>query len=142
MTPSQREAIVAEARSWLKTPYHDHGAVKGAGADCALYPLAVYRSVLGNLPDIPLPDYQMQWHLHRDEEKYLNCVRSLGAIEVETPQPGDFLLVHVGRVLSHGAIVLVWPDIIHAVNPRGVVYGNGLDVIDQGRRKHLFFTFA
>lgn len=140
MTSSQREAIVAEARSWLNTPYHDHGNLKGIGADCALFPLAVYRSVLP-LHEIEIPGYLQQWHLHRDEERFLNCIRDLGGTEVEQPEPGDFLLVRMGRVFSHGAIVIGWPSIIHAVNPRGVILDAGPDVIDSGRRKHLFFTF-
>ena len=115
MTPAQRQAVVAEARSWLRTPYHDHGRVKGAGADCALFPLEVYTTVLG-LTAPPIPRYVMQWHLHRDAEMYLDYVRAFGAIEIaETEaQPGDFVLWRVGRVYSHGAIIVDWPHVIHA----------------------------
>ncbi len=30
-----REMIVAEAREWVGTPFHDQAAIKGIGADCA-----------------------------------------------------------------------------------------------------------
>lgn len=30
-----REKILAEARTWLGTPFHHQGRVKGVGADCA-----------------------------------------------------------------------------------------------------------
>lgn len=125
MTDEQRVSVVAEAESWLRTPYHDHGRMKGAGADCALFPLDVYTTVLG-LDAPPLPTYVMQWHLHRAEEMYLSYVRGLGAVEIAEEQlrPGDFALWRVGRVYSHGAIVTEWPKIIHAVNPRGVIRGD------------------
>ena len=141
MTAIQRKAIIAEAESWLRTPYRPNASVKGAGADCAMMPLAVYRSVL-NLPLVDLPDYQMQWHLHRNAELYLDIVRALGAVEVAEPQPGDFAIWKLGRVYSHGAIVTAWPEIIHAVNPRGVVRGNALTDELVMNRTPLFFTFV
>jgi cell wall-associated NlpC family hydrolase len=33
---SIRAAVVAEARSWLGTPFHHQGRVKAAGVDCAM----------------------------------------------------------------------------------------------------------
>jgi cell wall-associated NlpC family hydrolase len=143
MTPDQRKAVVAEARTWERTPYHDHGNVKGAGADCALFPLHVYRRVLA-LPEIQIPKYQQQWHLHHSEELYLNYVRALGAIEISAPDSGDFVLWRIGRVYSHGAIVIAWPRIIHAVNPRGVIQGDASIDEKMSRTavsKPLFFTF-
>jgi cell wall-associated NlpC family hydrolase len=145
MTPEQRAAVIAEAKSWIRTPYHTNAAVKGAGADCALLPLAVYSEVLGWDPP-SLPKYVMQWHLHRDEEKYLNYVRSLGAVEITLAdlQPGDFVLWRVGRVYSHGAIVIAWPKVLHAINPRGVVYGDVSrdEMLNRTAvTKPLYFTF-
>jgi cell wall-associated NlpC family hydrolase len=145
MTPEQRTAVVAEAESWLRTPYHTNAAVKGAGADCALMPLAVYTAVL-RLCAPPLPKYVMQWHLHQREEKYLAYVRDFGAIEIaeDDLQPGDFALWRVGRVYSHGAIVTAWPHIIHCVNPRGCLRAN-VAIDEKLNRtaitKPLFFTF-
>lgn len=41
----QRAAVVAEARSWIGTPYHNCADVKGAGVDCGNEdPLQVTRS--------------------------------------------------------------------------------------------------
>jgi NlpC/P60 family putative phage cell wall peptidase len=145
MTPEQRTAVIAEAESWIRTPYHSNAAVKGAGVDCAMLPLAVYTAALGMDPP-KLPQYAMQWHLHRDEEKYLATVRDFGAVEIpfEELQPGDFVLWHIGRVYSHGAIVIKWPKIIHAVNPRGVVYGDVScdEMLNRtGTTKPLYFTF-
>ena len=147
MTPDQRNAVVAEARSWLRTPYHDHGRIKGVGADCALMPLDVYSAALfptlGIVPPQP-PDYVQQWHLHRSEERYLGYVQQLGAVPVEAPQPGDFVLFRIGRVYSHGGIVVAWPWIIHAVNPSGVELAD-VSIDERLNRtaisQPLFFTF-
>lgn len=38
MTPlelQQRAAVIAEAESWLSTPYHHEARIKGHGVDCA-----------------------------------------------------------------------------------------------------------
>ena len=140
MTPEKRDRLIAEALTWIGTPYHDHGAVKGAGADCALMPLAVYRAVL-SLPAIDPPKYVMQWHLHRGEELYLNYVLALGGKEVRKPERADFVLWQVGRVFSHGAIVLEWPRVIHAVNPFGVVISDASTDGRLMRKERRFFTF-
>lgn len=41
-----RAALVAEARSWVETPYAPYGREKGVGADCIFFE-AVARTVLG-----------------------------------------------------------------------------------------------
>lgn len=144
MTPSQQIAIIAEAESWLRTPFHDHGCVKGAGADCALFPLDVYSRVLG-VAKPPVPKYVQQFNLHRSEEVYLETVRAFGAIEIPESeiQPADFVLWRIGRCYSHGAIITAWPKIIHAVNPRGVIRDDvSRDAGLSGNRARLFFTFV
>lgn len=140
MTPEQRQAVIDEARSWLRTPYRSNARLKGVGADCAMFPLDVYATVL-DLPPATIPRYQAEWHLHHSQEVYLDTVRALGAREVAQPSPGDFVLWRVGRVYSHGAIVLGWPDIIHAVNPSGVLLASAAtDALLMRARSPLFFT--
>ena len=118
----QRRAVVNEAKSWLNTPYHHLARVKGAGADCAQLPIAVY-SAAGLVPDFDPGNYVAQWFLHHDTEKYLEqverfatlCGNYLNCREiVSNPLPGDFLVYKFGRTYSHGAIVIKWPLIIHA----------------------------
>ncbi len=130
-----RAKIVSIARSWLLTPYHSMGRVKGAGVDCGMLPLAVYHEagILAEIPEVPY--YPLDWAAHRDEERYLEfverMVRENGWKEVppppeRTPLPGDFLLFHFARVYSHGVIVAEWPECIHAHVSRGVVLVNAL----------------
>lgn len=108
-----RAAIVAEARTWLRTPYHHRARVKGAGVDCAMLLAEVYERV-GLIPHVsPLP-YPMDWHLHRGEERYLKWVEQYAG-SVSQPLPGDIALWRFGRCFSHGAIVVEWPMVIHAI---------------------------
>lgn len=126
LTAEQRERIVRAAREWLGTPYHHHGRVKGAGADCAMFPLSVFQEC-GLLPlNYRPPQYSVQWHLHRSEELYLSEVRKFCIEIAGPPQPGDFVVFRFGRTFSHGAIVLHWPLIIHSYIPRGVLLSNAL----------------
>lgn len=134
----QRALVVEEARTWLRTPYHHMGRVKGAGVDCAMLLLEVYEKC-GLIPHIELPHYPMDWALHRSEEKYLGWVEKY-AVKVERPLPGDVALYRFGRCVSHGAIVIGWPEIIHAHLPdRCVVLGDGTQGQLAGRL-HGFYS--
>jgi cell wall-associated NlpC family hydrolase len=109
-----RAAIVTEAISWERTPYHPHARLKGIGVDCAQFPAAVYEAA-GLVPHLA-PEYSAQWMLHRDEEHFLAWVTP-HATEISRGQlgPGDFVIWKFGRVFSHGAIVIEPPEVIHAV---------------------------
>jgi cell wall-associated NlpC family hydrolase len=39
---AQRATVVAEARSWIRTPYHNCADVKGAGVDCGMLLVRVF----------------------------------------------------------------------------------------------------
>jgi len=121
--PERRSAVLLEARRWIGTPYHHMGRVRGVGADCATFPAEVYAAA-GVIAPVSIAFYPPDWHLHRDAENYLARVLE-HAIEVELPQPGDFVLWRIGRAFAHGAIVLAWPRIVHAVVGIGVIEDDG-----------------
>src|SRR5438874_8983310 len=80
---AQRELVCAIARQWIGTPYHHMGRVKGAGVDCAMFPLEVYRKA-GLVDDIEVPFYPQDWMLHRSDETYLGIVQQ-HASEIKDP---------------------------------------------------------
>jgi cell wall-associated NlpC family hydrolase len=126
MTSDKRAEIIRAAREWLGTPYHHHARIKKAGADCAMFPLAVYQEC-GVLPaDFQPPAYSMQWHLHHSEEIYLQIIAPFTQEKSSEPLPADFVVFKFGRAFSHGAIVVEWPLIIHSYIPRGVLLGDAL----------------
>ena len=122
----QRSAVITEAMSWLRTPHHNHACIKGAGVDCGQFPIAVYEAA-GVIPHIDVPPYPPDFHLHSGREWYLGIVEQFGR-ELPSdaiPKKGDFVLYKIGRVFSHGAIVIEWPTIIHAYVGQGVVIADG-----------------
>lgn len=138
----QRAAVIAEAKTWLRTPFVDCARVKGAGVDCGQFIAAVYERV-GIFKSIPTEPYSPQWHLHQEEEMYadelLKYCREIAEAEVK---PGDIALYWAGKCHSHGAIVIDWPvQIIHAVKTmRGVVYSDPIRDRFLTNRKRRFFS--
>ncbi len=139
---AMRERIVAEATSWLGTPYHHMGRVKGAGVDCLQILIAVYSAV-GLMPAIEPGYYPGDWMLHRDEERYLS-----GALqhaqplpEGAAPQPGDVVLYRFGRCFSHSAIVLDAQRYLHAYIHQGVVLADPAQPPLAGRPSRCFTFF-
>jgi cell wall-associated NlpC family hydrolase len=142
----QRDAIVAEARSWIRTPHHNGARIKGVGVDCGQFPLAVYEAA-GMLPKVETDRYSPQFHLNRDKEWYLQFCQELG-LELppgEKPKRGDFAIYRIGFIYSHGAIIVKWPHIIHALYGVGVITDNaetGAFTFNKDRTKRdvKFFT--
>ncbi len=137
LTAAQRSDIVRAAKEWLGTPYHHHARVKHAGADCAMFPLAVYQECDVLPRDYKPPQYSVQWHLHRSEELYLKELENF-VVEIDTPpQPADFIVFRFGRTYSHGAIVVEWPIVIHSYIPHGVLLSDALrdgDLLGRDRK--------
>jgi cell wall-associated NlpC family hydrolase len=133
----QRQAVITEALSWERTPHHNGASIKGHGVDCGRYPVAVY-SACGLIPAIDIPRYSHQFHLHSDVEWYKSIVEAHGSL-VENPLPGDFALYKIGRIYSHGAIVVEWPRIIHAWIGIGVTQDMG-DKGHLANKKVLFYS--
>lgn len=130
----QRLEVVQEALTWLGTPWHHQGRVRGAGVDCGMLPMEVYAAC-GLVPQLPTPEYSHDFHLHRGEEFYLQLVEEHASKVARPPLPGDLALFRFGRVLSHGAIVIAWPCIIHSYLPaHAVVLDDAEANLDLGQR--------
>ncbi len=134
----QRTAVIAEAMTWLRTPYLHRGAVKGAGVDCAFFLIEVYAAV-GMIERFDPGYYPMDFMRHRDDERYLGWVDKFGHV-VTDPLPGDVAVYKFGRSFSHGAIVLDWPNIIHSHRREGgVVLARG-DGGELAKRDVVFYS--
>lgn len=118
-----QQLAVNEAKTWLGTPYHHQGRVKGAGADCGTLLCEVFETV-GLMEHLDPRPYPQDWHLHQMGQRYLELVRQ-SCYEVDTPEPGDIVLYHFGKCISHGAIVVEWPTVIHAYLRQGVILSDG-----------------
>lgn len=135
-----RAAIVAEAMSWLGTPYHHHADIKGAGVDCAMLLVRVYQACgLTPLDFDPRP-YSQQWHLHRSEELYLEWLQVAGAVQTHAPQAGDVAIWRFGRTYSHAAILIDSTQVVHALQESGAVTINRLTDAPLANRECKFYS--
>lgn len=123
MKEKKQKNAVKEALTWLGTPYHHQGRIKGVGVDCGTLICEVYEKV-GLMNHLDPRPYPQDWHLHQMGERYLEHVKSV-CFEVEDPQPGDIVLYKVGLCASHAGIVIEWPMIIHSFLKSGVILQDG-----------------
>lgn len=138
MSSEQRAQVVHEALSWVGTPYHHMGRIKGAAVDCGMLLMEVYEAC-GILPHIEVPFYEHDWNMHRTRPLYLEKVME-HARRVDVPQPGDIAVFKYGYCVSHGAIVVQWPKIVHAFVQLGVVTDNCETNLDLGERVAGFYS--
>jgi cell wall-associated NlpC family hydrolase len=131
---ARRAAVIAEALTWLGTPYHHQGRVKGAGVDCGMLLVEVYAAC-GEITAMDAGNYACDWHLHRSEEKYLEHVLSV-AHEIDAAQPGGIAVFQFGRTYSHGAICIGDNKLIHSYRERGceITTFDDCELVERPRR--------
>lgn len=137
-----REAIIKEALTWVKTPWHHRACVKGAGVDCVFLLVGVFNQVgLTKIVDADIPYYPQDIMMHQNNETVLDAISKYGH-EVITPKPGDVAVWKFGRIFSHAAIIVDWPMIVHAHQRTGlVVIDDGLNV-EFAKREVKFFSMV
>ena len=122
-----RAAAVAEALSWLGTPYHHHGRIKGVGVDCAMLLAEVFeRAGAVEHVDIGPADYPHDWHLHNVRELFADWLARYAdpLPPEEPPLLADVGLWRYGLTASHGGIVVepgASPLIVHSYLRLGVI---------------------
>jgi cell wall-associated NlpC family hydrolase len=137
---NQRQRVVAEAETWLRTPYHHMGRVKGGGTDCLMLLAEVYAAA-GVIGHVEVPFYPPDWNLHRDAERYLQGLMRYAREIDGPPWKGDVAVFKFGRCFAHGAIVSAWPQIIHAWCDAGVVFADAQQAPLSGRQVRFFDPF-
>lgn len=141
---AQRAAIVAEARGWLGTPYHNCADIRGVGVDCGMLLVRVFVDA-GLCPPFDPRPYPIDWHLHRSDERYLGFVFDRSA-QVAEPQAGDVMVFRYGRCYSHGGLVTKADPltIVHAYHPAHRVLEEEIGhntILCEPRRQPRFFSF-
>lgn len=114
-----RAEIVAEVLTWERTPWRHASAVKGAGVDCARLLIEVYAK-LGLIEHFIPEMYPQDFALHSNTERFLQTLERY-AIQIEKPKKGDVAVWKYGKCFSHGAIIINYPQIIHAKMEEGVI---------------------
>lgn len=109
-----RAEVVAEARTWLSTPFHHNAEIKGVGCDCG----GLLRGVsiaLGLLPAdyATLPEAQPFLAYGRQPDGVqlrLACDTFMTPIARDAMQPGDVILIRWDQDPQHLAILA---DYVH-----------------------------
>jgi len=125
----ERGAIVAEARTWMGTPFHHGQALKGVGCDCIGLVVGV-ASALG-VAEVPawLADARFRGYARQPEPKRLlaACSEYLDELPLECVQLGDILQYTFAKEPMHFAIVSRTEPryVIHGYQRAGAVVENG-----------------
>lgn len=113
-----REQIVTEARTWIGTPFHHQGRVKGVGGDC----IAVIAKTAHNL-DISQFDTVNYSRQPDPEEMGRLLDEHLDRITLAEVDLGDILWLKFERHAQHlGIVTQLEPTlmIVHAFNWPGI----------------------
>jgi NlpC/P60 family putative phage cell wall peptidase len=106
-----RDLIIAEARSWIGTPFHHQGRVKGAGVDCIGLGIGVGKA-LGLVP----PEFEFTGYRRTPTGRTLiDVMRDSGLVdEVYEPHPGDILVFKIDQDPQHVAFLTDSNTLIHS----------------------------
>jgi NlpC/P60 family putative phage cell wall peptidase len=118
-----REAVLAEAREWIGTPYQHQASVKRVGCDCLGLVRGVWRALYGEEPEAT-PAYTPDWAERTGAETLLAAAQNyLRQVAVVDARPGDVLLFRMDArsPVKHAAILDDEARIIHAYWGRAVV---------------------
>jgi len=131
--------VVAAARGWLGTPYHDQASVRGVGCDCLGLVRGVWRELYGPEP-MPIPPYSRDWGETGTREPLAEAAR---LVMLQLPpnavMSGALLLfrMRAGAVAKHCGVVTAPDRFIHAYERSGVVEVP----LDAAWRRRIAFAF-
>lgn len=140
-----RAAIVAEARSWIGTPYRHQASLKGAGCDCLGLIRGVYRTFYGSETE-PITPYSPYWAEETGEETLRDAARrhlnEINATPLRDGAPldlGNVILIRVrDRGIAKHAAIASGPDsIIHAYERHAVAE----DALPVAWRRRIAYAF-
>ncbi|MFC3086635.1 peptidase [Tabrizicola soli] len=135
--------VVAEARSWIGTPYLHQASAQGAGADCLGLLRGLWRSIHGKEPEA-VPPYTEDWAEPDRREVLLEAARRwLVERPLALEAPGDVLLFRMrsGGIAKHLGIqseIGTEARFIHSYSGQGVVESP----LSQPWRRRIAARFA
>jgi hypothetical protein len=146
MNDIERAAIVAEAKTWIDTPYRGWSCMKGCGCDCMQLLAGVFLNT-GHVTKEALAalipqTYSLNIGQHKEDTEYIDGV---GKFMQEIPEaevkPGDVVMYKLDLAFTHAAIVVEWPTyIIHALARHGVCGAHGIAEPIISNKPRRFFT--
>lgn len=117
------DCVLAEAESWIGTPYRHGASLKGVSCDCLGLVRGVWRALYGGEPENTGP-YAPDWGEARGQERLLDAAtRHMVRREAGEPQPGDLLIFRWRSDVAakHLGIMTRENRFIHAYEGHGVL---------------------
>lgn len=116
-----RAEFVAEARTWLKTPYQHQGRLKGVACDCI-------GLVIGVSHALGLTDYDITGYSKRPDGRLRPVMESqLEMVPLAAADAGNIVLFQWNAAPLHVGIFTDKSHIIHAYLPNRAVVENIID---------------
>ena len=131
--------MIAAARSWLGTPYHDQASLKGVGCDCLGLARGVWREVVGHEP-VTLPPYSRDWGETGTREVLVEAAaRVLIRIPIAAAGPGAVILFRMreSAIVKHVGIVSGPDRFLHAYERLGVIE----EALSPAWQRRIAFAF-
>ena len=131
--------VVAVARSWLGTPYHDQASLRGVGCDCLGLARGVWREVVGDEP-FPIPPYSRDWGETGPHEVLAEgAQRMMTEIFIADSTPGALVLFRMApsAIAKHVGILTGADSFIHSYERLGVIE----EVLTPTWRRRIAFAF-
>lgn len=132
-----RESIIAEARTWIGTPWRHQASLKGIGADC----IGLLAGVANNVGITEAAEFLAShecraYGRHPDAEKLLEgCDRWLDMIKVVDAGPADVFVMKFEIDPQHFALISEEdpPYMIHAYAQARKTVENRIDHVWRSR---------
>ena len=139
MTTADPDLVIAVARAWLGTPYHDQASLRGVGCDCLGLARGVWREVVG-AENFPIPPYSRDWGETGSHEVLANGARRM-MVEVLLADavPGALILFRMAprAIAKHVGILTRADSFIHSYERLGVIE----EVLTPIWRRRIVFAF-
>ncbi|MDR0809751.1 MAG: C40 family peptidase [Gemmobacter sp.] len=139
MRPASAKEVIAAARGWLGTPYHDQASVKGVGCDCLGLARGIWREVVGS-ETLPVPPYSRDWGETGSREVLADsAARVMIRIDPVEADPGAVVLfrMRAGAIVKHVGILTGEGSFIHSYERLGVIE----EPLTTAWRRRIAFAF-
>lgn len=109
--------IIAEARSWVDTPYHHQASRKGVGCDC----YGLVWGVAMAVPGLWRPPRVTRYSALPSARMARICARDMDRIGMDELAPGDVVHIRFHSHPQHLAIVTADNTVVHSMANLGAV---------------------
>ncbi|NDW45369.1 NlpC/P60 family protein [Ruegeria sp. PrR005] len=139
MNTAHPDKVIAAARSWLGTPYHDQASLQGVGCDCLGLARGVWRNVVGPEPFL-IPPYSRDWGETGPREVLAEGARRMmPELDPSEAGPGALILFRMmpRAIAKHVGIVTDPDTFLHAYERLGVIE----EPLTAAWRRRIAFAF-